>query len=1110
MAFYRTIQGHLLVNGGWVNISSDIRQSDLITITRGGMDEQRRPVPDRCVFLLNNRQRLYSPHNPLSAYYKKLGQNTPVTLRVLLAQDQFSDTTSSGWGSADPSGIRDALYPWTIVGSPASDFAEGSGSASHSLNGTNLFHYSSLPDVSYRDVGVYTECTVAINDITGGAIEPANILLRGTGSSPTESYYMVRVSISSAEALTVELVTEAGTSLAGPVTVTGVVDAVSSKTISVRAECEGDVIRARVWKTGTSEPAAWHLQTAKRTYTAAGWVGIRSGVATGNTNTKPIVFSYNFVEMYSPQFYGEVAKWPAAKSRDGADRTVRIEAYSMFQRLRQGETPPLKSALRRGILGMTNPAVAYWPCEDGKDATTVASDSPATPMWVSGSADFATNESFACADKLPVLSGAAFFGTIPTYTPTSGQTQIRFLLSVPAGGDTNGEKILRLWTAGGTTGFWDVLYGTGGTMTINIYDPSGSLLYTSGAVAYSLNGRPVRFSLELTQNGANIDWALSVLDLTGTGGGISNTLAGRTYGRAQWLNIGGDALFTSVAVGHITVQNQVDLIGTLLTELLAFIAEEAHQRISRLCTEEGITAYVGLTNSHNMGVQLPKSFLDLLEECPAADLGGLGTFKGQSAIRYDPLRYFYNQVPAVVVDAAAKQLDDGEPDWDNFLIRNKITVKRTSGSSFTAKQSTGRFAAVDTASGGVGIYEDSPEINVWKDEQLQDQAGYRLLQGTIDKPRWPDLAVNLASLEVRADELLTRQVIDLNLWQRVQIENAASFDLYDTVDLLNVGMTVVLSRYTHRVAINGYPYDPYRVFELDSATYGRLDMSGSTLAEDLDTTETGVDVALADSTPWGSDTPYDIDIDGERMTVTAVGSAVADAFTRSVSNGWGSADSGQAYTTSGGSASDYSVNGTQGLMSLASVNVSRWTIIDLNVADIDVAASVATGVTATGGSHFFYVAGRFIDTSNTYLARLEFTTAQAVVLSLRKRVGGSETELAAFTTGLTHAAGTRFAVRLQLFGTALQGKAWLASGAEPTGWMVSATDSDLTGPGDVAIRSLLSSLNTNTLPVTASWDDLNVPIPQRLTVTRSANGVVKTHSIGAEVHLADLNYLPGW
>ena len=161
-------------------------------------------------------------------------------------------------------------------------------------------------------------------------------------------------------------------------------------------------------------------------------------------------------------FAGEVARWPQARDRSGNDRTVRVEAWDAFQRLRQGESP-LKSAYRRGVLALATPPVAYWPCEDGRDSTSVASDSPATSMWIGGTGTptFASSSAWDCSDPLPVLASSALFGVVPTYTPTSGQSQVRMLLAIPSAGDTNSEKIWRVSTTGGTTGFWDIVYGTG-------------------------------------------------------------------------------------------------------------------------------------------------------------------------------------------------------------------------------------------------------------------------------------------------------------------------------------------------------------------------------------------------------------------------------------------------------------------------------------------------------------------------------------------------------------------------------------------------------------------------------------------------------------------------
>lgn len=872
MAFYREIQTHLLIDGAMV--AADVRQTSPIQISRGGMDEQRRPVPSKCTLVLNNLDRVYSPHNPASVNYKKLGINTPVFVRALLARDEFSGSSSSSWGTAEACGIRDTAYSWTTAGT-ASAFNEAAGAATMLISAAATAIYAYLPDVSYADYGVLVEASCSVTNVTGGGLELGSILLRGGAT-----FYIVQVSISTAEVLTVGIIDFTGATVAAPVVVSGVVDAVSAKTISVRAECEGEILRVRVWKTGDPEPGTWHIATESRTYLAAGWPGIRSATGVGNTNV-PVTFSYSRIEVYSMRFAGEVAKWPQSRSGDGIDRYVQIDAWDLFQRLRQGKSP-LKSALRRGITGMTNPAVAYWPCEDGKDATLVGSDSPAGPMLPSGQPEFATNDDFACSDKLLTINNINLNGYVPVYTPTAGQTQVRLLVSIPAAGATNGEKILRARMTGGTAEIWDVHYGTGGTLQLKVYDPVEVLLYDSGAVAFSLDGRPVRLSLEFTQNGANIDWNLSTLGLDSVGGGLSGTLAGRTYNRCYFVGIGGNTTFTNLSVGHITVQNEVTNIFTLADELLAFVGDAAEERIARLAAQNGITAYVGQgsTAGIEMGPQKVGKLLDQFEECTAADLSGLAACRGEVAIRCDRLNYSYNQAVAASLDLAGNQATAARPEWDNFLLRNVVTAKRVDGSQFTATQLTGRLAAVDVMDGGVGIYDTEPDVNVRYDAQLPDVANYQLLAGTIDQPRFPELTVDMATPEVRADETLTRQLIDLNLWQRVQIENADAEDLYDTADQFTVGYTETLSRFIHRLEINTSPYDSRRIFELDSTTYGLLDAGGSTLAEDLDASETGVDVANATGDYWGTDTPYDITVGGERMTVTAVsGTGAAQTLT---------------------------------------------------------------------------------------------------------------------------------------------------------------------------------------------------------------------------------------
>lgn len=215
------------------------------------------------------------------------------------------------------------------------------------------------------------------------------------------------------------------------------------------------------------------------------------------------------------------------------------------------------------------------------------------------------------------------------------------------------------------------------------------------------------------------------------------------------------------------------------------------------------------------------------------------------------------------------------------------------------------------------------------------------------------------------------------------------------------------------------------------------------------------------------------DAPGSQVALAGPTVGVYDTFTRTASSTWGTSTSGHVYTTIGGSAADYSTTGTLGKIAASSTNVSRSATVPTSSADFDVTASVATDVLAAGGSHFVSLMGRATDPDNTYLARVEFTTAQVVNVTIRKRVAGVETLLGStVNSGLTHAANTRFAVRFRGSGTTLQAKVWLASGSEPGSWTDTVTDSSITTGYRVGVRTILSSANTNALPVNYTVDDL--------------------------------------
>ncbi|MGW3110563.1 hypothetical protein [Streptomyces sp. NPDC001091] len=289
----------------------------------------------------------------------------------------------------------------------------------------------------------------------------------------------------------------------------------------------------------------------------------------------------------------------------------------------------------------------------------------------------------------------------------------------------------------------------------------------------------------------------------------------------------------------------------------------------------------------------------------------------------------------------------------------------------------------------------------------------------------------------------------------------------------------------------------------------RVDTDGSSLASAVTASATTLTVASTSGLPWitsaayPGDFPFEVEAGGERMRVTAIAPAVTDAFGRTASTGWGAADSGETWTAVGGSASDFSVSSGVGRVSQTNINTGRYIVLPAPTADVDVVVSTSTSALATGGPHYVGLVARYADSSNLYFARLAFGTDQSIKLVLQKRLSALQTDLASATLGITHAANTLYRIRFQVQGSTLRARAWRAADPEPAStWHVIATDTSLTAVGQVGVRSILDSANSNSLPVTASYDDFALLNPQKFTVTRAVNGIVKAQLAGADLRLA--------
>jgi hypothetical protein len=145
---------------------------------------------------------------------------------------------------------------------------------------------------------------------------------------------------------------------------------------------------------------------------------------------------------------------------------------------------------------------------------------------------------------------------------------------------------------------------------------------------------------------------------------------------------------------------------------------------------------------------------------------------------------------------------------------------------------------------------------------------------------------------------------------RAQIANPPPWLPPGPIDLLMQGQQETIGHPNDwDLQLNCTPAGPWTVGIVGDDTLGFVDTSGSQLATSATSSAATLTVNVTDGRLWVWEAAFDVAIGGETMTVTAVTGAVDDDFNRLTTNGWGTALTGETWTTSGGSTSDYSVQG---------------------------------------------------------------------------------------------------------------------------------------------------------------------------------------------------------
>ena len=200
----------------------------------------------------------------------------------MAAEDQFTRTVASGWGTATTGGA------WTLSGGASNFSANGrTGRAALAAAGANS--KALLASVARRDLEV--RGTISVDKVANGGGTFVSLAARSGGFS---SAYLSKVWVKSTGAvgLIISGLQSTETTVA-QVNVAGLTVAPGNR-LAVRFQVTGSApttLRAKVWKVGTAEPATWQASGTNSIAELqdAGGVGMFASLSGSATTGRSVV-----------------------------------------------------------------------------------------------------------------------------------------------------------------------------------------------------------------------------------------------------------------------------------------------------------------------------------------------------------------------------------------------------------------------------------------------------------------------------------------------------------------------------------------------------------------------------------------------------------------------------------------------------------------------------------------------------------------------------------------------------------------------------------------------------------------------------------------------------
>lgn len=958
----------LEINNTWVDVTSDVRYEQAVSITRGTSSQGGQVNPSTASFTLDNITGKYSVLNPTSTYYPYL--NLTVPCRISKAYGTVAMETLGFYDvKADPAKNVDRFRTPHYSGinitgdidirvdcEPKTWKMQQVLAAKHSLINAGGLGSEISGWVFYIDSMAiphlfWVEGVAGLNEWHDVA---------ATACVPSELRQSIRVTLdvnngSSGHTVTfytASTIDGSYTQLGSAVTISGTTDINGDNTTALTVGAAepildgfpftyytDNVVRVPASFGNTviapiGEEPVWHPFRG-RIY----GMQLRSGIAgttvascdftAQTTGTKSFTdaqsnlwTAYGYVLCHNRKYrhHGEITSWPQPRDITGNEAWVDIESTGVLNREQQG-TPAESSALYRkytatdgvydkqfgpwGISGDQGPfyPAAYWPMEDNVLPGAIEGESPdedtgsglsdQRPGKVTGTIEFGSDTTWYGA------TSAAKFTTnsmirFPVLGATPGAFVVEFIIYAPDG-ITNGSRICEVRQSG-ADGIVRLTYSATDTLVLDVLSAGGTLIDTSGSLSVPMNRKHNRIAIVgwmgayqlFYENQSDRGW-------TDSGAFVSGTATERVTDVV--LNANGT--MNGVYLGHLAVFGGEDSdtypygqgFGTsskgtfVYRDLDANSREVAPRRAERLSWEHQLINYNIGDDGPGMGIQSPKNFADLMQEVQATDIGYLIEPRQVLGIGYRNRLSMFNQPAMLTLSYEGNDLSGTfSPVRDNRGSVNDMTVFKETGTSARYVKASGTRSVLAPPD-GIGRYRDEATISLYDASKLGAQAQWRVFVGTNDDLRVDTVTVALENPRIGGDSDTIYRFLTADIGDRLALTDLPDLLLPDDMDLVVAGYSETFDQFQHSITFYCVPGSTFNIGKAvitTSTTVSKADSLTTTLNEDLDTTETGVDVAITSgSALWTtSGVDFDIIVGGERMTVTSVsGSSSPQTFT---------------------------------------------------------------------------------------------------------------------------------------------------------------------------------------------------------------------------------------